>query len=122
MTQKSTKFNGYYIRHYAGQEAENNLRLTIDVIISNRTTFSMVMQFVEQQACSDPYEESDLIEQIARLVMLDAKKRKSFLSNNRTQGDRYMRLYRIANGVRQVLESSMSNHLENWMSDYEENL
>lgn len=91
------------------------------LIVSNHSTFAMLNQFMDSIENLNPYHASFCIEYVSRLVSYDDDRLAKFQQKHK-QDDLYMRMYRVAMGIRSVLMSSPKSNLSNWLADYEEDL
>lgn len=89
------------------------------LIVDNCECFALLNQFMDSIANLNPYHASYCIEYVSRLVSYDDDRLAKFQQKH-MKDDLYMRMYRVAMGIRSVLKSSQRSTLENWMADYEE--
>lgn len=94
---------------------------TMLLIVSNSSSFALLNQFMDSIANLNPYHASYCIEYVSRLVSYDDARLAKFQQKHK-KDDLYMRMYRVAMGIRSVLKSSPSTNLFNWLADYEEDL
>ena len=96
------KLSGARLRNFKGGLSDEAVQLATAMIISNSTAYRKVMNFVEEQNPTDEYQFTYYFESVARLVALDEETAKEFASRN-SGSNRYVRMYRIARVIRNIL-------------------
>lgn len=101
---EAKKLSGARLRNFKGGMSDEAVQLATAMIISNSTAYSKVMNFVDELNPTDEYQFTYYFESVARLVALDEETAKEFAARH-SGSNRYVRMYRIARVIRNILNS-----------------